>query len=642
MTATLLPNGKQQFIDINGKPLVAGTVGMYTPGTLITKVTWKNSAQSVLNTNPIILDSRGQAVIYGVGTYRQIVSDEDGNLIWDQLVTSDGSASGLLSSVNSIADLRAIGSGSSLYNVIYVASYYGTYAYADSFGAGYFRWSPTSTATDDGGMVIAATGVVTGRWLRQLDGPLYPEYYGALPALNDFTSGTDYTTRLLAWTAYARTSPSTATAGHIGAYLVYSTGIDLGQASFTGQGNNYLSGAVSSSATVFKAMGGNFILFQTGGYCSNFVLDCNNQTTTNPVWGARWTATGQHVDSVSVINSAEFGFLFDQPQNSCYTNMYAQSNARAYVFLNGVQTCSFQNCNSFIQTNGVRTALSTDRSLYYLLNTSNINGYGTSNTVVTLGNNGNKHTVCIHEDYSGNATALVETSNPGAYADTAMGVNSFDTQNFSSNHSIIHTDSTNTGAMYFSNISKIGFAGADGVWPTVSGDKGGLYVDSTCGFIHSGSAAALYGISVATNVSTLFSYSSGSSLASEGTSLGGATVAYSTTTRGYTVSGGPSGGLAGLSFANPSTSFGADRTAYIAAVKPVMYIRFCIPTITGAATINVYLTTTSGTGRVLLGAIVAATPQRLAHQCDGTETGTLQFTFDTATAFTVASIDVSF
>lgn len=90
MSAVLLPNGKQQFIDINGKPLVGGSVYFYIPSTLIFKDTWKNAGQTILNTNPIILDSRGQAIIYGTGIYRQIVKDSAGNLIWDQL-TSDGS-----------------------------------------------------------------------------------------------------------------------------------------------------------------------------------------------------------------------------------------------------------------------------------------------------------------------------------------------------------------------------------------------------------------------------------------------------------------------------------------------------------------------------------------------------------------------
>lgn len=83
--ASLLPNGKQQFVDINGKPLVGGFVYFYVPSTTTPKSTWQNPTSTILNTNPVELDSRGQAVIYGDGQYRQIVTDSLGNLIWDQL-----------------------------------------------------------------------------------------------------------------------------------------------------------------------------------------------------------------------------------------------------------------------------------------------------------------------------------------------------------------------------------------------------------------------------------------------------------------------------------------------------------------------------------------------------------------------------
>jgi hypothetical protein len=83
-TASILPNGKTQFIDINGKPLVGGTVTFYEPGTLVLKDTWQDDDQTILNTNPVVLDSRGQAIIYGYGIYRQRVKDAAGNLIWDE------------------------------------------------------------------------------------------------------------------------------------------------------------------------------------------------------------------------------------------------------------------------------------------------------------------------------------------------------------------------------------------------------------------------------------------------------------------------------------------------------------------------------------------------------------------------------
>lgn len=84
MTASLVPNARQQFVNINGAPLVGGSVYFYVSGgSLVPKDTWQDAAQTILNTNPVILDSRGQATIYGSGAYRQIVNDADGNLIWD-------------------------------------------------------------------------------------------------------------------------------------------------------------------------------------------------------------------------------------------------------------------------------------------------------------------------------------------------------------------------------------------------------------------------------------------------------------------------------------------------------------------------------------------------------------------------------
>lgn len=90
MAARQLPNGKQQFEDINGAPLVGGKVYHYIPSTLTPKDTWQNAGQTILNDNPITLDLRGQAVIWGSGSYRQIVLDADGNQIWDQVTIAPG------------------------------------------------------------------------------------------------------------------------------------------------------------------------------------------------------------------------------------------------------------------------------------------------------------------------------------------------------------------------------------------------------------------------------------------------------------------------------------------------------------------------------------------------------------------------
>lgn len=88
--ASILPPGKTCFYDSNGNPVGGGTAGMYIPSTMTPKTTWQDSAQSILNIDPVPLDSAGCALIYGTGIYRQIVKDSLGNTIWDAL-TADPS-----------------------------------------------------------------------------------------------------------------------------------------------------------------------------------------------------------------------------------------------------------------------------------------------------------------------------------------------------------------------------------------------------------------------------------------------------------------------------------------------------------------------------------------------------------------------
>jgi hypothetical protein len=91
MTATILPPAETTFLDSNGKPLAGGQVFSYVPNTTTPKNTYQDAAQTILNTNPIILDAAGRAIIWGSGTYRQVVYDQFGNLIWDQ-ITEDPNA----------------------------------------------------------------------------------------------------------------------------------------------------------------------------------------------------------------------------------------------------------------------------------------------------------------------------------------------------------------------------------------------------------------------------------------------------------------------------------------------------------------------------------------------------------------------
>lgn len=83
-----LPPGKQTFVDDDGHPLVGGFLSHYIPGTDTRKDTWSDYNQTVLNTNPIVLDERGQAIIFGNGNYRQVLQDAGGATIWDRNVSA--------------------------------------------------------------------------------------------------------------------------------------------------------------------------------------------------------------------------------------------------------------------------------------------------------------------------------------------------------------------------------------------------------------------------------------------------------------------------------------------------------------------------------------------------------------------------
>lgn len=77
--ASLTPTPKQQFFDVNGKPLVAGKVYTYAGGTTTPIATYTDQAGTTANTNPIILDSGGFANIWLQATlsYKFVVTDSN-------------------------------------------------------------------------------------------------------------------------------------------------------------------------------------------------------------------------------------------------------------------------------------------------------------------------------------------------------------------------------------------------------------------------------------------------------------------------------------------------------------------------------------------------------------------------------------
>lgn len=86
--ATLLPEGKQSFTDGAGLPLVGGKLYTYDAGTNTPRPTYADAAGTTPNTNPVILDARGEATVFWNGAYKVVLKTAADVEVW----TVDGVA----------------------------------------------------------------------------------------------------------------------------------------------------------------------------------------------------------------------------------------------------------------------------------------------------------------------------------------------------------------------------------------------------------------------------------------------------------------------------------------------------------------------------------------------------------------------
>lgn len=83
----------QQFCDATGAPFAGGTLGFFASGTSTPLSTFTDSALTIANTNPIVLDSAGRAgnVFLQNLAYKVVLADANGVQIWsdDPVYTSE-------------------------------------------------------------------------------------------------------------------------------------------------------------------------------------------------------------------------------------------------------------------------------------------------------------------------------------------------------------------------------------------------------------------------------------------------------------------------------------------------------------------------------------------------------------------------
>ena len=81
--AALTPTPKMQFFTANGDPLVGGKLYTYMAGTSNPLPTYTDQGGLTANTNPVIMDSRGEASVWlGGGVYKFVLKDSLDTLIW--------------------------------------------------------------------------------------------------------------------------------------------------------------------------------------------------------------------------------------------------------------------------------------------------------------------------------------------------------------------------------------------------------------------------------------------------------------------------------------------------------------------------------------------------------------------------------
>lgn len=74
-----------QAFDSGGDPLSGGKLFTYAAGTSTLKATYQDADEDAANTNPVILDTRGEAVVFlGEGDYKFVLKDSSDNVIWTQ------------------------------------------------------------------------------------------------------------------------------------------------------------------------------------------------------------------------------------------------------------------------------------------------------------------------------------------------------------------------------------------------------------------------------------------------------------------------------------------------------------------------------------------------------------------------------
>lgn len=112
MAGTVLLAGKNQFFDDAGAPLAGGKLYTYVVGTSTPKSAYSNHAGTTPRTNPIILDARGEAEIYWVGSYDVTLKTSADVTVWGPVTIDQPETAGAAAALEAaLVDASTAGLG---------------------------------------------------------------------------------------------------------------------------------------------------------------------------------------------------------------------------------------------------------------------------------------------------------------------------------------------------------------------------------------------------------------------------------------------------------------------------------------------------------------------------------------------------
>lgn len=191
----------QQFSDATGAPYAGGSLAFYASGTSTPLATYSDSALTIPNTNPVVLDSAGRAgnIFLQNLAYKVVLSDVNSNVIWTddpvyssdystraKLLTVSGSPNGNTAGTAGSAGIGADVAWDSTNNILYVCTQTGTSSTAvwtavNSASAAAITPAPQGYLTPTSGTPVISTDAISATQIYYTPyvGNLVPVYSGS-------------------------------------------------------------------------------------------------------------------------------------------------------------------------------------------------------------------------------------------------------------------------------------------------------------------------------------------------------------------------------------------------------------------------------------------------------------------------------